>query len=153
MVVLSLANGGTKTSPTGSSLLDLFNPHKILPILFESHPTDHLFDSFFTSTTCFIFGNDDAAEQLFEKEIKGRFNVNILGQAHWFLQMRIHHHADGCISFDQHRFLLNLLQRFCHDDAPTGKPKLQSRIDQLPAQIMHIYPKPTVIWIFAPVFA
>ena len=60
-----------------------------------------------------------------EKEIKGRFNVNILGQAHWFLQMRIHHHANGCISFDQHRFLLNLLQRFCRDDAPTGKPKLR----------------------------
>ena len=71
------------------------------------------------------FGNDDTAEQLFKKEIKGRFNMNILGQAHWFLQMRIHHHADGCISFDQHHFLLNLLQQFCHNDAPTGQPKLR----------------------------
>ena len=53
MVVLFLANGGTKTSLTGSSQLDLFNLHKILPILFASHPTDCLFDSSFMSMTCF----------------------------------------------------------------------------------------------------
>ena len=39
------------------------------------------------------FGND-VTEQLFEQGIKGWFNVNILGKAHWFLQMHIHHHAN-----------------------------------------------------------
>jgi len=71
------------------------------------------------------FGNNDEIEQQFEASIKGRFNVNILGQAHWFLQMRIHHHADGCISIDQHRYVLNLLQRFCNTSSPYGIPKFR----------------------------
>ena len=56
------------------------------------------------------YGNTDEIERTFENEIQGRFHVNILGQAHWFLQMRIHHHANGSISLDQHSFVLNLLQ-------------------------------------------
>jgi hypothetical protein len=71
------------------------------------------------------FGNNNEVERLFESEIKGRFNVNVLGQAHWFLQMRIHHHADKSISFDQHRFVLNLLQRFVTIDSPYGIPKFR----------------------------
>jgi hypothetical protein len=69
------------------------------------------------------YGNTDEIEQQFEKELKGRFNVNVMGQANWFLQMRIHHHSDGSISFDQHRFVLNLLQRFADDTLPYGQPK------------------------------
>jgi hypothetical protein len=69
------------------------------------------------------YGNDDDIERTFEAEIKGRFNVHIMGQAHWFLQMRLHHYADGSISFDQHRYVLNLLQRFATDETPYGMPK------------------------------
>ena len=71
------------------------------------------------------FGNNDEIEQAFENEIKGRFNVNILGRANWFLQMRIHHHSDGSISIDQHRYVLNLLQRFTSKDAPYGSPRFR----------------------------
>jgi hypothetical protein len=71
------------------------------------------------------YGNNEEVERLFESEIKGRFHVNLMGQAHWFLQMRIHHHADKSISFDQHRFVLNLLQRFVANDSPCGIPKFR----------------------------
>ncbi len=71
------------------------------------------------------FGNNDKVEQAFENEIKGQFNVNILGRANWFLQMRIHHHSDGSISIDQHRYVLNLLQRFTSKDAPYGTPRFR----------------------------
>ena len=69
------------------------------------------------------YGNNDQVESEFEKEIKGRFQVNILGRANWFLQMRIHHHSDGSISFDQHRYVLNLLQRFINKDSAYGAPR------------------------------
>ena len=71
------------------------------------------------------FGNNDEIEQAFESQIKGRFQVNILGRANWFLQMRIHHHSDGSISFDQHRYVLNLLRRFTSDDAQYGTPRFR----------------------------
>ena len=48
------------------------------------------------------FGNNDEIERTFESAIKGRFQINVLGKAHWFLQMRIHHHANGSVSLDQH---------------------------------------------------
>ena len=71
------------------------------------------------------YGNNDEIEQAFETEIKGRFNVNILGRANWFLQMRVHHHSDGSVSIDQHRYVLNLLQRFTSKDAPYGTPRFR----------------------------
>ena len=39
--------------------------------------------------------------------------------------MRIHHHSDGSISIDQHRYVLNLLQRFTNKDAPYGSPRFR----------------------------
>lgn len=71
------------------------------------------------------YGNTDEIEKIFETSIKGRFQVNILGIAHWFLQMRIHHHADGRVSLDQHRYVLNLLQRFANPTSPCGLPPLR----------------------------
>jgi hypothetical protein len=81
------------------------------------------------------YGNTDEIERTFENDIKGRFNVNILGQAHWFLQMRIHHHSDGSISFDQHRFVLTLLQRFANNDSPYGIPRFRDT----PAPVDYVF--------------
>jgi hypothetical protein len=71
------------------------------------------------------YGNTDEIEKVFETSIKGRFQVNILGTAHWFLQMRLHHHADGRVSLDQHRYVLNLLQRFADPKSVYGLPPLR----------------------------
>jgi len=70
----------------------------------QTSPKNSIICPIFHVNNMLYFGNDDAAEQLFEQKIKGRFNVNILGQAHCFL--------------------LNLLQQFCCNNAPAGKPKL-----------------------------
>jgi hypothetical protein len=64
------------------------------------------------------FGNHDEVEKEFEQTISKRFNVQFNGITHWFLQMRFHHHADGSITIDQHRFVLNLLKKFCDEKYP-----------------------------------
>jgi hypothetical protein len=102
--------------------IDLFKPEpssfqailrllkQVLTLWFKSIEND------FTT----LINNDsfDLIEQLISK----RFNVTLLGQAQWFLPMLVHHHRDGSISIDQERFTLNLLQRFCNNDAPYGIP-------------------------------
>jgi hypothetical protein len=58
----------------------------------------------------------------FETSSKGHFQVNILGTAHWFLQMRIHHHANSRVSLDQHCYALNLHQQFVNPASPCSLP-------------------------------
>jgi hypothetical protein len=41
--------------------------------------------------------------------------VKFLGPAQWFLQMRIHQHKDSTYTLDQHRYVLNSLQRYDPD--------------------------------------
>jgi hypothetical protein len=37
----------------------------------------------------------------FKKDIQSRFQVKMMGQAHWFLQARLTHHGDKSITLDQ----------------------------------------------------
>jgi hypothetical protein len=83
------------------------------------------------------FGSNPNTEKDFELSIGKRFNVEINGRASWFLQMRIHNHADGGISIDQHRFVKNLLNRFCSNKSPYGIPKFRDT----PGPTAYIYSK------------
>jgi Reverse transcriptase (RNA-dependent DNA polymerase) len=57
-------------------------------------------------------GSNDSIEKQFEDSVKNRFDVKFLGPAQWFLQMRIHQHKDSTYTLDQHRYILNTLQRY-----------------------------------------
>ena len=57
-------------------------------------------------------GSNDAIEKQFEDSVNNRFDVKFLGSAQWFLQMRIHQHRDSSYTLDQHRYVLNMLQRY-----------------------------------------
>ena len=57
-------------------------------------------------------GSNDAIEKEFEDSVRNRFDVKFLGPAQWFLQMRIHQHKDSTYTLDQHRYVLNTLQRY-----------------------------------------
>ncbi|KAI2510030.1 hypothetical protein MHU86_4324 [Fragilaria crotonensis] len=57
-------------------------------------------------------GSNDAIEKEFEESVRNRFDVKFLGPAQWFLQMRIHQHKDKTYTLDQHRYVLNTLQRY-----------------------------------------
>ena len=46
-------------------------------------------------------------EERFKKAISGRFRIQFNGDAHWFLQMRIHRYADFSYSIDQSRVQLH----------------------------------------------
>lgn len=58
------------------------------------------------------FGSNDAIEKEFQEQVKRRFDVKFLGPAQWFLQMRIHRHADMTYTLDQQRYALNALRRY-----------------------------------------
>ncbi|KAI2513173.1 Mitochondrial protein [Fragilaria crotonensis] len=57
-------------------------------------------------------GSNDSIEKQFEDSVRNRFDVKFLGPAQWFLQMRIHKHSDSSYTLDQHRYVLNTLQRY-----------------------------------------
>ena len=48
----------------------------------------------------------------FEKKLAQRFQCDLLGQAHWFLQARVTQHADFSITLDQSRYVLSIIRRF-----------------------------------------
>ena len=57
-------------------------------------------------------GSTDEIEMEFQRTVHDRFHVKFLGPAHWFLQMRLHQHKDKSYTLDQHRYVLNTLQRY-----------------------------------------
>ena len=69
---------------------------------------------FFVDDMLYV-GSNDSIEKHFEDSVRNRFDVKFLGPAQWFLQMRIHQHKDSTYSLDQHRYVLNTLQRYDPD--------------------------------------
>jgi hypothetical protein len=57
-------------------------------------------------------GSNDAIEKEFEDSVRNHFDFKFLGPAKWFLQIRIHQHKDKSYTLDQHRYVLNTLQRY-----------------------------------------
>jgi hypothetical protein len=72
-------------------------------------------------------------EEEFKSKLARQFDINFIGNASWFLQMRIHQHQDGSYSIDQHRYTLNVLQ--CYD------PEVKYKLRKTPAPPTYIYSK------------
>jgi len=48
----------------------------------------------------------------FESEISARFDLTLMGQAHWYLSTRITQHANFDITLDQSRYCLSIVRRY-----------------------------------------
>jgi hypothetical protein len=66
---------------------------------------------FFVDDMLYV-GSNDSIKKQFEDSVNNCFDVEFLGPAQWFLQMRIHQHQDSTYTLDQHRYVLNTLQRY-----------------------------------------
>ena len=58
------------------------------------------------------FGSRRAFEEKFEQDILKRFNLNLLGEVHWYLQARIQQDKKGNISLDQSRYCTHIIERY-----------------------------------------
>jgi hypothetical protein len=56
--------------------------------------------------------NCDDMRKQFEKDISSKFDADLMGQAHWYLQARISQHANGDITLDQSRYAALICNRF-----------------------------------------
>ena len=58
------------------------------------------------------YGTCPTALAAFESGLKQRFNLELLGQAHWYLATRIHQHNNFDIELDQHRYCKSIVQKY-----------------------------------------
>ena len=58
------------------------------------------------------FSTSEALRKKFEKAISNEFDVDLLGQAHWYLQSRITQHSNYDIGIDQSRYIALIVSRF-----------------------------------------
>jgi hypothetical protein len=58
------------------------------------------------------FATNPALRNWFENETQTRFDVQLMGQANWYLQSRITQHTDYSITLDQSRYAALVLQRY-----------------------------------------
>ena len=58
------------------------------------------------------FSTSPGMRKSFEHAIARHFDVDMLGQAHWYLQSRITQHANFDISIDQSRYIALIVSRF-----------------------------------------
>ena len=58
------------------------------------------------------FSTSERLRKWFEKEVSNRFDVDLMGQAHWYLQSRITQHEDFSITLDQSRYAKLVAQRY-----------------------------------------
>jgi hypothetical protein len=65
------------------------------------------------------FATSPTLKEWFERETKGRFDVQLLGQASWYLQSRITQLADYSIILDQSRYAALIAARYLKPISPT----------------------------------
>lgn len=58
------------------------------------------------------FGTSTDTLKQFEAELKARFDLDIMGQAQWYLATRITQHANFDITVDQSRYCVSLVKRY-----------------------------------------
>jgi hypothetical protein len=58
------------------------------------------------------YGTDDDKLKDFEDALSARFDLEKLGQAHWYLATRITQHANFDVSIDQSRYCLSLVKKY-----------------------------------------
>ena len=61
------------------------------------------------------FGSSRAFEEQFERDISKRFNLNLLGDIHWYLQARINRRDNGDITLDQSRYCIHIANKYLND--------------------------------------
>jgi hypothetical protein len=81
-----------------------------------------------------FFGNNEATLQEFKDKLSKRFDVEFLGQAHWYLSARIHQDADFNVTLDQARYCKAIVNRFLEKAGAKKKPRFHSTI--LPADFV-----------------
>jgi hypothetical protein len=83
-----------------------------------------------------FFGNNEATLQEFKDKLAKRFDVEFLGQAHWYLSARIHQDADFNVTLDQARYCKAIVNRFLKKAGAKKKTRFHSTI--LPAEFVPI---------------
>jgi hypothetical protein len=68
----------------------------------------------FVDDACY-WGSSDEAEHEFERELKSKFNLNLLGLAHWYLGLRITH-VDNDIILDQSLYARTIVAKIEKDN-------------------------------------
>jgi transposase InsO family protein len=90
-----------------------FNQSKVIACLFwkvlEDGSTIYLLDYV---DDCLYFGTNDVTLKQFENQISGRFDLTLMGQAHWYLSTRIIQAANFDISLDQSRYCLSIVRKY-----------------------------------------
>jgi hypothetical protein len=61
---------------------------------------------------CLYYGTSEASLKIFEKEISARFDLTLMGQAHWYLSTRIQQAENFDITVDQSRYCLSIIRRY-----------------------------------------
>jgi len=80
------------------------------------------------------YGTNQDKLQLFEQQLGKRFNLELLGQAHWYLGGRIRQSANFDIELDQSRYCKSLVKRYLET---AGCPKvLQHHTMPLPSGVI-----------------
>jgi len=60
------------------------------------------------------FGTDEGETQHFKQSLKGHFNLEVLGQAHWYLATRIKQLSNFDIELDQSRYCQAILRKYLY---------------------------------------
>ena len=61
---------------------------------------------------CLYYGTSDVSLKKFETEISARFDLTLMGQAHWYLSTRIQQSENFDITIDQSRYCLSIIRRY-----------------------------------------
>ena len=81
-----------------------------------------------------FFGNNEIILTEFKDKISKRFDVEFLGQAHWYLSARIHQDAEFNVTLDQARYCKSIINRFLEKAGAKKKPRFHNTI--LPAEFV-----------------
>jgi hypothetical protein len=58
------------------------------------------------------YGLDEERVKRFEELIQQRFNLELMGQAHWYLSNRIHQHGNFGIELDHSRYCRAIVKKY-----------------------------------------
>jgi hypothetical protein len=97
---------------------------------------DFLFLICYVDDVCY-FGNNEEIENQLEIVLKKCFDLELQGNAHWFLGTRLYKESDGSYLLDQETYAKHILNRFCGKDSEWGLPPMQNT----PAPVGYVYSK------------
>jgi hypothetical protein len=112
-----------------------FHQSEVDPSLFIYREGDQFLTMIIYIDDMLYFATNENLEKKFEKVLKNRFNLELQGNAHWFLGTRIYRESDGSYLIDQENYIKNVLKRYCGDDSTQGLPPMKST----PAPVDYVY--------------